>query len=324
MSGYQIPDVDHELHDVLERLTHEHGPSEVEWLARRARKERRDARITEESVADAISTSTMLVWRPDGTVDHVLHVFDGTILTQRARAPLAGRPDLWCTVALQPLLNVAAFRGVPLADGSGEVRRAPTGDAVLLGPRGWLPDVPRYGVLGLRIEEGRLSVVPVDEADFPDLQRQEQVRQLVAHHYRIERWYAGTDDLESRPAEVVRALTLALLEDPDLLSAPLPPLDELLYLSLESDCDIHYWRERAAIIPESSSFQVTGMPDALHRELSHRAQRYGMSFDQYVIAVLGHLSWRTPFAEDMEPWDDWDPERTERKVATLSAVQRVE
>jgi hypothetical protein len=254
----------------------------------------------------------------------VLHVLDGTVLTPRARARVAGRPDLWCTVALQPLLNIAAFRGVPLADGTGEIRRAATGDAVLLGPAGWLPDVPRYGLVGVRIENGRLSVVPVDEADLADLPRQEQVRQLLAHHYRIERWYAGTDDLESRPGEMVRALTLALLEDPELLSDPLPPLDELLYLSLESDCDLHYWRDRAAFVPDTVSFQVTGMPEALHGELSGRAQRYGMSFDQYVIAVLGHLAWRTPFAEDMEPWQDWDPERPERTVAKLFAVDPVE
>jgi hypothetical protein len=38
-----------------------------------------------------------------------------------------------------------------------------------------------------------------------------------------------------------------------------------------------------------------------------------MSLDQLVIAILGHLAWRTPFAEDCEPFDDyWDPERTPR------------
>jgi hypothetical protein len=49
------------------------------------------------------------------------------------------------------------------------------------------------------------------------------------------------------------------------------------------------------------------MPDALRNQLDARAMQYGMSFDQYVIAVLGHLAWRTPFAEDMRPWQDWKP-----------------
>jgi hypothetical protein len=205
-------------------------------------------------------------------------------------------------------------------DGSGSVRLAVSGQDVLVGPLGWLPPVGRHGVLGLRIDAGRLSAVPVDEGDFPSLREQERVRKLLAHHYRVERWYAGEDDLESRPGETVRALALARQEDPDLLSTPYPPLDELLYLSLQRDCDMHYWRDRAAIVPSTVSFSIQSMPEALHRELAHRAERYGMSVDQYVIAVLGHLAWRTPFAEDVGPWDDWDPGRTSRSVRTLSVV----
>ncbi|MHB1474189.1 MAG: hypothetical protein ACYCV4_11325 [Dermatophilaceae bacterium] len=51
------------------------------------------------------------------------------------------------------------------------------------------------------------------------------------------------------------------------------------------------------------------MPEALDVELRHRAEKYGMSHDQLVIAMLGHLAWRTPFAEDMGPWDAWDPDQ---------------
>ncbi len=181
MTVPEIPSVDDALHDVVERLTRERGAADLDWLARQARKESRDARVTDETVAAVVDVSTLLVWRPDGTVDHLLHVLDGGILTQRVRAPLAGRGDLWCTVALQPLLNVA----------------------------------------------------------------------------------------------------------------------------------------RAAVVPDTVSFVVEGLPEALHRELSHRAHRYGMSFDQYVVAVLGHLAWRTPFAEDMEPRDDWAPDRAPATVTPL-------
>jgi hypothetical protein len=321
MTAPAIPDIDHALHDLLEQVVRERGRSEVDWLVRRARKERRDAHIDDDMLAGVVDVSTLLVWRPDGTVDHLLHLLDGIILTLRARAALAGRTDLWCTVALQPLLNICALAELPLVDGSGSVRRAASGHDVLVGPPGWLPPVDRYGVVGLRLDEGRLSAVAVDEADFPSLEEQQRVRELLAHHYRVERWYAGDDDFESRPGEMVRALALARQEDPDLLSAPHPPLDELLHLSLERDCDVHYWRDRAAVVPSTVSFSVQSMPEALHRELSHRAQRYGMSFDQYVIAVLGHLAWRTPFAEDMEPWDDWDPERTSRNVRSLAVAE---
>ncbi len=48
------------------------------------------------------------------------------------------------------------------------------------------------------------------------------------------------------------------------------------------------------------------MPEYLHNELSRRAHKYGMSFDRFVVATLGHAAWRTPFAEDLGPWEDWD------------------
>ena len=49
----------------------------------------------------------------------------------------------------------------------------------------------------------------------------------------------GSDDLENRPAEVVNAIALALLEEPALLAEPLPPLDELLHDALEDQHHFH-------------------------------------------------------------------------------------
>ena len=59
------------------------------------------------------------------------------------------------------------------------------------------------------------------------------------------------------------------------------------------------------------------MPSALHSELSRRSSLYGMTMDQYVILALGHMAWRTPFAEDCEPWDDWLPTATLADVRDL-------
>lgn len=301
-------DIDHDLHTVLECAVRETGPHTVDWLVARARRERRDARITEETVCESVASSTLLVERPDGTVDHLSRVLDGIVVAQRARADLVGRTDLWATLALQPILNLLAFGPLLTPDG-GEVTRSPFGHEVLVGPPGWLPDVRRFGLVGVRLEQGRLSAERVDEDALPDLATQQRVRALLAHHYRRERWWNGTEDLDSRPAELVRALTLARLEDPDLLRTPYPPLDELLHDPLEQAQDEHHWRDFAACRQgETVSFSVAGMPVALEREIAGRAQRYGMSFDQYVVAVLGHLAWRTPFAEDMEPWEDWNPE----------------
>ena len=309
--------VDHQLQVVIEELVRTKGPVELEWLLARVRRARRDARLDEDALKDAICMNTLLVWRPGGEVDHMIRALHDTILTQRVRARLDGRTDLWSTVSLQPFLNLASFAPLRLASG-GEVRRAPSGDDVLVGPSGWLPDVPAYGVIGLRMEDERLSVEVVDESDFPPLEQQQRVRELMAHHYRIERWYAGEDDLASRPGEMVRAFVHAKLEVPDLLSQPYPPLEELLSMHLEGDHDRHYWRDFSAQQNGTCSFYINGMPEALNMELGARARQYGMSYDQYVIAVLSHLAWRTPFAEDMEPWEQWLPEH--RPAATLTAL----
>lgn len=267
----------------------------------------------------AIECSTMFVRRPDGLVDHVLCVLEGNVFTHRVRAPLAGRTDLWLGSGVQPVLNVTAFRPLPLADGSGDVRRSDTGHDVLVGPPGWLPDVDRYQLIGLRITDRRLSVEQVSEDDLPTPEQQLRVRRMLSEIYRIERSMDPTtryeDELATRPAYLARAITLALLEDPALFATPYPPLDELLHNPLHRDVDLDHWRHLAVGQQVASvGFWLDGIPDALHRELEARARRYGMSEPQFVVALLSTLAWRTPFAEDMEPWDDWDPDRPSLSV----------
>ena len=50
MTGPQLPDVDHGLHDALEKLTRQHGAMDLDWLAVRARKELRDARVNPDTI----------------------------------------------------------------------------------------------------------------------------------------------------------------------------------------------------------------------------------------------------------------------------------
>ena len=314
MTPEQIHDIDHALHDFLSSTVRRQGPQELAWLARRARRERRDARITEDTVAAMVDRSTLLVWHLDGRVRHLRDVMDGIVLTHRARANLEGREDLWLDASCQPLLNLLAEEPLPLASG-GFVRRATSGHEALLGPAGWLPPVRRFELVGLRLLDGTLRVEAVAETDLPDLVEQQRVRALIADHYKRERWWSGNEDLESRPAELVGALTLARMEVPDLLSTPYPPLAELLHNPLEQDLDEHFWRDLGATQQlESVSFWLEGMPAALDMELTARARLYGMSMSQFVIALLGHLAWRTPFAEDCGPWEHWDPQQAARVV----------
>ena len=315
-------EVDHLLHEVLVQLVRDHGPQPLPWLTSRARRERRDARIDEPALIRVIECSTILVPLVDGRIGWLGEVLDGMVLTHRVRAPLAGRTDLWGGVSLQPLLNIAAYRPLPLV-GGGEVTRMESGQDVLVGPEGWLPGVPRFGLVALRWDGGMLAAEPVDEEEHVHTPEQLQsLRALVAGHYRRERWWNGDDDLETRPGELVRAITLAKMEDPDFLSVPHPPLDEVLYNPLQREVDDHHWRDFAAAQQgHSVSFHLGDVPEALYGELSRRARLYGMSLDQFVVALLGHLAWRTPFAEDCEPFDFWGPEPS-GPVTPLRAVDK--
>ena len=280
----------------------------MEFLARLARKETRDARVTDDEVEGRIASSPVLIGRPDGGVAHLSHALEGSVLTQRVRSSTARRNDLWTTLALMPYFLLAVDNPLPLASG-GELRAAAFGHAALVGPDGWLPEVAPWELVALALRDGKIHTCAVQESDLGDLARHQRVRELIARHYRRERWFTGSDDPENRPAEVVNAIALALLEEPALLAKPLPPLDELLHDALKDQHHFH-WRDFAAHRQgDTVSFSISGMPEALHVELSRRAHRYGMSFDQYVIAVLGHLAWRTPFAENMEPCEHWSPDQ---------------
>lgn len=230
------------------------------------------------------------------------------MFTLRVRAATIGRRDLWTTAAVEPIALALSTYLLPLTSG-GELSRAGHGLSAFIGPDGWLPDVPARGLIALGISNGSVTIRKIDNDELPDLPEQQRTRALIAAHYRRQRWWRGEYELETRPAELVRAVTLAQLEQPGLFSRPWPPLDELLHDPLEQQVDEHHWRDFAAGRQENTvSFTVTGMPEALNIELTARARLYGMSFDQYVIAVLGHLAWRTPFAENMEPWESWIPE----------------
>jgi hypothetical protein len=143
---------------------------------------------------------------------------------------------------------------------------------------------------------------------------------MLSSIYTAERYFMGDDDLSTRPAELARCISVALLEDPALFATPYPPLDELLHNPLERHVDVDHWRSLAVGQQvETVGFWVSGLPVALSRELGQRAQRYGMTEQQFVVALLSSLAWRTPFAEDMEPWEEWHPEHPPRR-GTVSSL----
>lgn len=246
-----------------------------------------------EDVTGSLSLVYPLV---DGRLAHALHILDGIVLTHRATARTHGRRDIWASPSIRTLLDLTEESPLALA-GGGRCERSPSWGAALIGPEGWLPEVEPGELLGFRLTGEVLSVEKVTEIvdDEPTVRR---VRGNLARKTRY-------DADGQHHVDLTICLVTGRLEDPDLLRAPMAPLDELLYEPVdyrrpELFRELMAWRQ-----DESVSFTIEGMPEGLHSELSGRAQHYGMSFDAFVIAVLGHLAWRTPFAEDMGPWEGW-------------------
>ena len=63
---------------------------------------------------------------------------------------------------------------------------------------------------------------------------------------------------------------------------------------------------------------VDALPVHLERELRARARHYGMTENQFIVAMLGHIAWRTPFAEDVAPWEAWLPESAQHALRVVS------
>ena len=315
------PAIDHELHDRVVALVRDEGPLEIATLTRRARLSL-GRPVDELTVRVLLDTANLLVERPDGRVAYLGDVLDGIVLTHRVRGSLRDRTDLWLGYAVQPFLTMAVVGPLPLVDG-GEARLGETCDPVLVGPPGWLPPAEHGDLVGLHWQHGRLAVRVVDPDDLAGPAEEDAVRRVLGEHCRSETW-DGPDEDWVRNALLVRALATARLEDPAFLSTPHAPLDQALYEPLEPD-PRHRWRDAAAWRHDDSvSFAVTGMPIPLERELRRRAGRYGMTFDQFVVAVLGHLAWRTPFAEDVGSWEDWLPDETGGQSARVLSLHAVD
>ncbi|MHB8274134.1 MAG: hypothetical protein ACYDC9_05130 [Dermatophilaceae bacterium] len=215
-------------------------------MTRRARKELRDARISDEAVFGCVSSSTLLVGRPDGTVVRLIDLLDGQVLTHRVTSPTRGRRDLWTNLALQPLVTSLAGGPLPLT-GGGHLTAAAHGHEALVGPGGWLPPAEPGDLLGLSVRSGVVDVETIRADSLSSPADEQRVRSVLARHYRTERWWTGTEDLATRPAELNRAIGHALLEQPGLLASALLPLNELLYDVLEQAREDHHWRDFAAV-----------------------------------------------------------------------------
>ncbi len=284
------------------------GPMAASELAQHMRRRLLTRCIDGRLVEMLVERSPLLVGRPDGSVIRLIDLLEGSVFTQRVAHSEGRRRDLWSSLALAPLMAWLDHERLCLTSGE-PLARGAFGHDTIVGPTGWLPAVPAGSLVSLTVTDGRVAVAAVDDQALLTAEPEGAVRRALSRHYRTATWWTE-EDLADRPYELTTAVATALVEDPRLLREPVRPLDELLYLTVRQCEQDHHLRDAAAwAAGENVSFSISGMPESLNAEIERRARHYGMSSDQYAILALGHLAWRTPFAEDLGGDLGWEPPR---------------
>ena len=290
------------------------GPLPAHEVANRMRRRFRSRTVDARLVEMLVQRSHLLVGRPDGSVIRLVDLLEGSVLTARIAHSDGSRRDLWTSLALAPLLTWMDAEGLCLTSNE-PLAKGAFGHDTIVGPPGWLPALPPGSLVSLTLTGGRVALSPVEDDPLLPARDGGAVRRALSRHYRTPMWWTE-DDLAERPYDLTTAVATALVEDPDLLRRPTRPLDELHYIAVRQCAQDHHLRDAAAWGAGACvSFSITGMPEALAGEISRRARHYGMSDDQYAILALGHLCWRSPFAEDLGAGDlGWEPPAATRPV----------
>lgn len=296
-------------------VTHilEHGASGLDALAAAARAaEMTRARNPGLAVRNALQHDPRLVALPDGRWDCGLRLLARSTLTHRVRAATTGRDLLFPGVELAPLMVFLEHAPLPLTLG-GEIHladgRTYSQTPVIIGPDGWLPDVPADALVGLTWTGSGLTARTVDvdpqdpETAFAMKEAAGEVRAVMSRH-------AHAHTASARPAkrELARTLWAALIEAPGLLSAPVPPLDEVLALPPVA------WPAgwRSELVSNGRPMVLTGLPDGLAGALERHAIAIGRTAGELAIEHLAAAAWRwdQPCRHDLarrdQPWYD-DP-----------------
>jgi hypothetical protein len=280
-----------------------HGPcTDVELHARVVEAGLTKAK-TSAGVRSSLQSSHWAVRLPDGRWDVAARRLRGAILTVRPRAVLRDGV-LWTHRDLEPFASLYVARALPLASG-GTVHRGDSQPETMLGPPGWLPPLSPDGVLGLRWTGTALEVAHLTQLPAVDDARVVRARALFALHatHLTTSYGRPTPDLE-------RIVLSALLEDPDLLREPLPPLSELLPLPEPAFDDPGIWEAHG------NHRRVTlHVPTRVYGELERRSRMLGDRLPDYAAMLLGaSLDRVTPPVTYEEPrsfgaWreEPWEP-----------------
>ncbi|HEU4947507.1 MAG TPA: hypothetical protein VFT31_10160 [Kribbella sp.] len=277
------------------------GPLALDNLAEQAR----GAGLTKSTnpvnaIRSALRQSPVMVHLPDGRFDSARRMLDGAALTHRVRYATRGRQVLWIGPELSVLDQILVHEGSLALTAGGAVTSSLGEFGGWCGPPDWLPDVSADSLLAFRLRNGALTVEAVDEEPPPGSAQVERLRVVLRRqlqsHDSLEHW-------ESHHT-LGRLMLRALAEVPDLLSEPLPPLDEVLRLG----------RERWARDWPVESIDHTGagervileeVPAGLVSALKRDAHQLGITAGELTVLLLAAATYRTALPCRHDAVESW-------------------
>ncbi len=266
----------------------EHGPLGLPQLHAAAVESGATKARTASSLRHSLDADERFVLRPDGTYDTAARLLRGAVLTTRRHRGSDG-DVLWTTRDIEPFAVLTRTGVFPLQTG-GELRRGQGSALSWIGPPGWLAGASD-ALVGLRWDGRALAVERAvegavegaadraTEAVAADSGSAQDLRVLLSRHAR------GLQASSWTPTPSLAAVVLsALIEVPDALRHPLPPLSELLPLPEELRPQDSWGG--VARDPASCSLTVP-LPARVHAELARRADLLGDQLPGYAAMLLG-------------------------------------
>ena len=300
-----MPMTKQSVRDAIHEHLIAHGPATAEEIHRALLDAGVTSGKTPSSIRTSLGSSRFAFQLPDQRWDLTTRALAGVVLTVRPRSRLRDNV-LWVHRDLEPFDGLLTGDTIPLL--SGGVARLGGGQIrTLIGPEGWLPDVPPGDLLGLRWTGRALDVFPVDQPVSTDLA---PVRDLLRRHLE------GLAKPYGAHPEMATVFVSVLREAPQLFSTPQPPLSEIFSLSIAELSDASAWEAHT-----DGRRLTLHLPERVYDELQRRAEMLGEHLADHAAVLLGAASDRVKVAvrgryeqEYYEAYRDEDVTRPLRSV----------
>jgi hypothetical protein len=272
-----------------------HGPAPVETIYQAAYAAGVTAARTSSSVTQAMRDRTTFAQLPDGRYTCAQRILVGATFTHRVSGDRTGDQYVWPGPELEPLRGLVKDLGEVPVEGGGTVQLDPYGQEIWKVPAGTLDAVPRGGLLAFTWTGTHLRAAALESGVDRYHPRAMEVRAVLIRHRRRaleDRQRYGYVDWTARE-DLGRIVLSALTEAPNLLSEPVPPLDELLGVSPAEAVNLLYEGVSDVLEREHRRNVALDVPEPLYATLEARAGILKIAPEEFMVALLGNEMWRT-------------------------------